>query len=138
MQRISNEVANKFTEPFIGKRVTRVWQGNGSAIFFEFGELTENKGELTAMIERSWRVENEEEIEFGSWSEDSEFPILLQKLIGLTLQRISFQSRLPELVLELSESIWVCSFSTVEGDPEWALITPTKTMLSSKGSLAFE
>ncbi len=138
MQRISEKEALKFTTPFIGKRVNRVWQGNGSAIFLEIGELSDNKGELTVMIEWSWRVENENSIEFGSWSDDSRFPALLEKLNGKILQSISFQSRLPEVVIKLSSNIWVCSFSTVDGDPEWALITPNKTLLSSKGSLGFE
>ena len=138
MQKISTEEAIAFTLPFVGKTISRVWQGHGSAIFLEVGKLTDNKGELTIMIEWSWRVEKEQEIEFGSWSDDSEFPELLEKLKGLTLKSISFQARLPEVVVELNNNTWVCSFSTVEGDPEWALITPTKTMLSSKGSLGFE
>lgn len=138
MQIISKEEAQLFVTPYIGMRLSRVRQGNGSAIFFEIGELTDNKGELTVMIEWSWRVENIEEIIFGSFSEPSEFPAQLEKLEGLTLKGLSFQSRLPEVVLELSGSMWVCSFSTVEGDPEWALITPTKTLMSSKGCFGFE
>lgn len=137
MQNISVKEAVEFTAPYIGKKVSRVWQGHGSTIFLEIGELTENKGELTVMIEWSWRVENKYEIEFGSWSDDSEFPNLLRKLDGLTLQDITFQSRLPEVIVQLSDDMWVCSFSTVEGDPEWAIITPGKTLLSSKGSLSF-
>lgn len=138
MQIITTKEAIEFTAPFIGKVLNRVWQGNGSALFLEFGELTNNKGELTVMIEWSWRVENEQEIEFGSWSEESKVSERLQNLNGLTLKGVLFQSRLPEVVLELSRNKWVCSFSTVEGDPEWALITPSKTMLSSKGNLGFE
>ena len=138
MKEITFKEALSFVSPFHGKKVSRVWQGHGSAIFLEIGELTENKGELTIMIEWSWRVENGNKIYFGSWSDESEFPKLLKLLGGLTLEDISFQARLPEVVVELSNEYWVCSFSTVEGDPEWALITPTKTLLSSNGALAFE
>ncbi len=138
MRNIQEKEAIDFLSPYFGKEVSRVWQGNGSAIFFEIGELTDNKGELTVMIEWSWRVESIERIIFGSFSEPSEFPEQLEKLKGLTLKSISFQSRLPEVVLELSEDTWVCSFSTVEGNPEWALITPTKTLITSKGNLGFE
>lgn len=138
MKEVTIEEALNFTSPYIGKEISRVWQGHGSAIFLEVGELTENKGELTIMIEWSWRVEKGNKISFGSWSDESEFSQLLKSLKGLTLRNISFQSRLPEVVVELSNDIWVCSFSTVEGDPEWALITPNKTMLSSNGVLAFE
>ena len=138
MQIITNEDAQLLTLPFIGKRINRIWQGNGSAIFFEVGELSDNKGELTVMIEWSWRVENEEKIIFGSFSEPSEFPVQLDKLHGLILNGVSFQFRLPEVVLELSGNIKVCSFSIVEGDPEWALITPAKTLMSSNGNLVIE
>jgi hypothetical protein len=62
----------------------------------------------------------------------------LDTLHGLFISNISFQSRLPEVVVELSSNTWVCSFSTVEGDPEWALITPSNTLLSKNGLLAFE
>lgn len=138
MEIVSSEEAKEFIAPFIGKLVSRVWQGNGSAIFLEIGELTENKGELTIMIEWSWRVESLTQILFGSFSELSDFPRFLKQLSGLAVNNISFQSRLPEVIVELSDNTWVCSFSTVEGDPEWALITPGKTLLSSKGNLGFE
>ena len=138
MREITFAEALSFVSPFHGKKVSRVWQGHGSAIFLEIGELTENKGELTIMIEWSWRVEKDNKIFFGSWSDESEFPKMLKLLHGLTLKDISFQARLPEVVVELSNEYWVCSFSTVEGDPEWALITPNKTLLSLNGALAFE
>ena len=138
MKKISKEEAPAFVLPFVGKVMGRVWRGYGSSIFLEIGELTNDKGELTIMIEWSWRVEKEQEIMFGSWSDDSEFHELLQKLKGLMLKSISFQFWLPEVVVELSNSTWVCSFATVEGDPEWALFTESKTMRSSKGSLCFE
>lgn len=121
----------EFIEPYIGKVVSRVRQGHGSAIFLEVDDLT-------IMIEWSWRVEKGNQIAFGSWSEESAFKNHLATLNGLFLSNISFQSRLPEVVVELTDNTWVCSFSTVEGDPEWALITPTNTLLSKSGCLAFE
>lgn len=75
------------------------------------------------MIEWSWRVENEKDIAFGSWSEENYFSSQLQELNGLTLISIRVQSRLHEVIAELSNKKWVYSFSTVEGDPEWAIIT---------------
>jgi hypothetical protein len=131
MSIISENDIIKFIEPYIGKVVSRVRQGHGSAIFLEVDDLT-------IMIEWSWRVEKGNEIAFGSWSEESTFKYHLAKLNGLFLSNISFQSRLPEVVIELTDDTWVCSFSTVEGNPEWALITPTNTLLSKSGCLAFE
>lgn len=138
MKNISKKEALSFVSPYLGKTINRVSQGHGSAIFLEIGELTDGKGELTIMIEWSWRVEGESQIKFGSFSKPEEFPNLLSSLVGLTVKNISFQSRLPELVVQFTESVWLCSFSTVDGDPEWALITPEKTLLSSAGNLAYE
>jgi len=131
MSIISESDIRKFIEPYIGKVVRCVRQGHGSAIFLEIDDLT-------IMIELSWRVEKGNKIAFGSWSDESFFKNHLATLNGLFLSNISFQSRLPEVVIELTNSTWVCSFSTVEGDPEWALITPTDTLLSKSGRLAFE
>ena len=131
MSIISENDVKNFIAPYIGKVVSRARQGHGSAIFLEVGDLT-------IMIEWSWRVEKGNEIAFGSWSDESTFKNNLASLNGLFLSNISFQSRLPEVVVELTNNTWVCSFSTVEGDPEWALITPKDTLLSKNGSLAFE
>jgi len=131
MRKISENDVQNFIEPYIGKVVSRVRQGHGSSIFLEVDDLT-------IMIEWSWRVEKGNEIAFGSWSDSSLFKSYLDTLHGLFISNISFQSRLPEVVVELSGNTWVCSFSTVEGDPEWALITPSNTLLSKNGVLAFE
>ena len=113
MHKLSNDEVRSFVAPYIGKVIRSVRQGHGSAIFLEVEDLT-------IMVEWSWRVEKGNEIAFGSWSDDSFFPALLSELNGKFIQDISFQARLPELVLELSDNTWLCSFSTVEGDPEWA------------------
>ncbi len=138
MRNIQEKEALEFLSPYFGKEVSRVWLGHGSAIFLEIGELSGKKGQLTIMIEWSWRVENEKDIAFGSWSEEDYFSSQLQELKGLTLLSISFQGRLQEVIAELSNKKWVCSFSTVEGDPEWAIISKGKTLLSKNGRLAFE
>ncbi len=138
MKITSREDALAFTKRFCGKIINRVWRGNGTAIFLEVGHLTDRKGELTIMIEWSWRVEKHLNILFGSWSDESLLSDSLKKLKGLSVESISFQSRLPELVIELSNEFWVCSFSTVEGNPEWALITSDKTLHSRKGKLVYE
>jgi hypothetical protein len=56
-----------FRNALIGKPVSHVWRGYGSAFFLEFGKLTPRKrksgeagnpmGELTLMVEWSWRIE---------------------------------------------------------------------------------
>jgi hypothetical protein len=67
-----------FFDSLVEKQVSHVWRGHGSAIFVEFGELstdldrvngkTNPSGELTLMIEWSWRIERTRSILCGSWS----------------------------------------------------------------------
>ncbi len=131
MGKLSDSEIRSFVAPYIGKIIRNVRQGHGSTIILEIDDLT-------IMIEWSWRVEKANEISFGSWSDDSLFQDLLAELNGRFVKNISFQARLPELVVELSDNTWICSFSTVEGNPEWALITPSNTLLSRSGNLEFE
>ncbi len=131
MTKASNIEINEFISPYIGKVVNRVRLGHGSAIMLDIDDLT-------IMIEWSWRVEKENKIAFSSWSDSTLFERLLSSLNGLYISSISFQSRLPELVVELTSNTWICSFSTVEGHPEWALITPDRTLISKNARLAFE
>jgi hypothetical protein len=56
-----------FKEAIIGQRITHVWRGHGSTLFIEFGHLTQRTkrdgtpgqphGEITLMVEWSWRIE---------------------------------------------------------------------------------
>lgn len=135
MRKISTSEVLAIIEPFIGMTVHRVRRGHGSAIFLEISEKESHSVELTVMIEWSWRVERSSEIWFGSWSDEDFFTESLKKLVGLELKSISFLQRLPEVVMELGEDTWICSFSTVEGDPEWALLTSGAVVSSSKGEL---
>ena len=92
MRKISENDVQNFLKPYIGKVISRVRQGSGSSIFLEVDDLT-------IMIEWSWRVEKGNEIAFGSWSDNSMFKSYLDTLHGLFISNISFQSRLPEVVL---------------------------------------
>jgi hypothetical protein len=112
--------------------VSRAWQGHGSALFLEIGRLKEGRGELTIMIEWSWRVEKDDVIWFGSWSENDLMGACIPKLTGMRIRNITTIGRLPELKIRLSEHIWVQSFSTVEGHPHWALLFPDHVVVTSQ------
>jgi len=68
----------------ISMPVTHVWRGAGSALFLEFGALTQRmrrdgsagnaRGEVTLMIEWSWRIEAPDSILCGSWSDVLAWP----------------------------------------------------------------
>lgn len=136
MEEIINDTQlEKLIKPYFGKTVSRSWQGYGSALFLEIGELTDGKGELSIMIEWSWRVEKNQSIWFGSWSEDEIIEANVPKLKGYTLRNITTYARLPELSISLSDNVWVNSYATSEGHPDWALIFKNIEISSKSGRL---
>ena len=126
-------VASPFFDALVGKAVSHVWRGHGSAIFLEFGKLTPSTrqdktpgqpiGELSLMIEWSWRIERPKSILGGSWSSEGRWPGMFEKLKGATVSEVQFYGQLPEICISLSSGLRVASFMTAEGQPEWALIS---------------
>jgi len=111
--------------------VTHVWRGAGSALFLEFGALTQRmrrdgsagnaRGEVTLMIEWSWRIEAPDSILCGSWSDVLTWPSIFETLMGSTVRGIETFGALPEVCVTLSNGLRVISFMTAEGQPEWSL-----------------
>ncbi len=153
---ISPEQFRDFTRPLIGLPISLVWRGYGSAIFLELGELFEEprrgkngqvrmalKGQFGVMIEWSWRIERPKSIYFGSWSTDKVINNRLGKLKDKILMGVEIEGRLPELVLQLSDGLWVHSFATYEGQPKWCLFLdrkqkPHEWLKSERGNLIKE
>ncbi|MEY8688775.1 MAG: hypothetical protein AB9M53_02690 [Leptothrix sp. (in: b-proteobacteria)] len=127
------QIASPFIEALQGRLVAHVWRGYGSAIFLEFGALTERKrrdekaghphGEVTLMIEWSWRIERPRSILGGSWSSERRWPSMFKRLIGREVAQVEFPGALPEISLSLSNGLRVTSFMTAEGQPSWAVIS---------------
>ena len=125
--------AEAFIESLLGKVVSHVWQGYGSAIFIEFGHLTAKKkingedgnpvGELTLSIEWSWRIERKHSILGGSWSADTKWPTFFKKLKGASVTAVEIFGNIPEISVSLSNGLRIVSFKTAEGQPEWSLQT---------------
>jgi hypothetical protein len=120
-----------FTEPLIGLPVSHVWQGYGSALFFEFGQLTPRvrrdgsqgnpSGEMSLFIQEGWRIEGKRRIWCGSWSEKERLAKVLKPVQGLSVTSIAMFGRLGEIDLCLSNGLHILSFKTTEGDPDWSL-----------------
>lgn len=121
-----------FSLPLIGLPVSHVWQGHGSAIFLEFGNLHQGRqrrdgspgnpiGDWSLAIEWSWRIEGKRRIWCGSFSDREQWPKALQCLKGSTVVSVSLYGRLPEISLDLSNGLHLLSMMTAEGDPEWSL-----------------
>lgn len=127
-----SNVFSDFSNRLDGLTVSRVWRGYGSAIFLEFGSLTPRpvrrdgsqggpQGEMTLMIQWSWRVEGRRTILGGSWSEDSRWPRLFRLLDGALVRSVGLYGRLPEIEVVFSSQIRLLSFQTTSGDPQWTL-----------------
>ncbi|MCY1666179.1 hypothetical protein [Rhizobium sp. SL86] len=113
------------------RRVAAVWRGHGSTVFLEIGELfpshrndgSDGKpyGEYTIMIEWSWRIETEQAILAGSWSDEAKWESAFNSLVGLRVEDVKIVGRLPELLIELEGGRYVSSFMTCDGQPAWTL-----------------
>jgi hypothetical protein len=140
----TNTDAENHAKPLLGKSISHVWRGHGSAIFLEIGALTSNnngrhpKGEFTIGIEWSWRLENNNTIVLGSWSDDdiiNKIKILLKDQV---INKVSFFSRLKEIEIQTKDNYWLLSFATAEGDPEWSLRNNNKWLFCKKGKFVIE
>lgn len=132
---ITQKEFRELTKTILGLPVSWVWRGYGLAIFLEIGELTLEKkknrkdgkervsytGKYGVMIEWSWRVERPKSIYFGSWSTNRLINNRLNKLKDTIIESIEIEGRLPELIIKLSSGLWLNSFATAEGQPQWCL-----------------
>jgi len=124
----------RFSRALIGLPVSHVWRGYGSALFLEFGQLKKSQvirrdgtrgdpfGQTSLMIQWSWRIEGPRSILCGSWSEEEKWPSAFAKLLKAKVVGLSLLGRLNEIDVELSNGLHVVSFSTTDGQPQWALI----------------
>jgi hypothetical protein len=98
-------IFDTFASPLIGLPVRHIWQGYGSAIFLEFGELrprleqdgsaSQSEGQMGLMIERSWRIEDRTSIRCGSWSDEALWPDVFALLLGSEVRYVKTFGRLP-------------------------------------------
>jgi len=143
--KISDQEAKDRLIELDGAVVSHVWRGHGSALFLEMGQLEENpkgnnpNGEQTVMIEWSWRVEGKNSIIAGSWSENEEIEKVPDLVKGKVIEKIDFFGRLPELNIKFGGALWLLSFMTEEGDPEWSIKLKSGEWLGvSNGSFQIE
>lgn len=130
-----------FLASFIGLPVSHVWRGYGSALFVELGDLTPTRvrrdgspgnpeGEMSLMIEWSWRIERPRSILCGSFSEETKWPGAFAKLVGSTVENVTIFGRLPEVSLAFSNGLHLSSFMTADGQPQWVLFDRRKPTTS--------
>jgi hypothetical protein len=120
-----------FSAGLIGLPMSRIWQGYGSAIFLEFGEVQPRRrqdgspgnprGDWTLFIAGSWRIEGKRRIWCGSWSDGARWPRAFSRLQGQSVTSIQLLGRLPEVYVTFSSGLHLASMMTAEGDPAWRL-----------------
>lgn len=141
MRAANTELFLHFSRGLIGLPVSHVWTGHGSALFLELGKLTPMKkrdgreanpdGEVTVMIEWSWRIEGRKSIICGSWSEDNDWLRGFALLKDNTIAGAYLFGRLPEIDISLSNDTRCLSFMTEKGHPQWAIIDRRSEVLQT-------
>lgn len=133
MQPEDKTLFEPFRQALIGLPLSHCWQGYGTALFFEFGELRLSKvkrrdgspghpeGEFGIMLEFHWRLEGRRRIIAGCDSEEEEWQRRFALIRGKTLKDITLFGRLPELDLEFSNGAHCLSFTMTDGHPRWAI-----------------
>ena len=133
--KISDEHFKKLVNPLLGLPISRIWRGYGTSLFIELGKLSTKSnrlkngkrisyqiGQISIFIGWDWRIERTKSIYFGSWSKDKIVNSRLPQLKGRTIISVDYEGRLPELVIKLSNGLWIHSFhvgSTGDTHPAW-------------------
>ena len=73
------------------------------------------------MIQWSWRIEESVTILCGSWSEEELWFPTFDLLRGQTVVDARVFGRLPEIEIAFSNGMFLLSFMTADGDPQWAV-----------------
>ncbi len=137
MVQTNQELYEEFTRGFAGMPLSHIWRGYGSAIFFEFGQLTSPikkrkdgatgnpRGEVGVMIEWSWRIEGKKTIICGSCSNENKWKRGFSILKNQPLSGISILGKLAEVHLRFGNGASCRSFMTTNGHPSWAIFDRT-------------
>jgi hypothetical protein len=98
-----------------------------------------SRGDITVMIEWSWRIEKVRSIIVGSFDSQRQIESKTQVLKGQRVTDIVIACRLPELNMSFSGNNWLHSFATEAGQPQWALLFPDEgSMVVQGGRIYFE
>ena len=80
------------------------------------------RGEITVIADFGWRVERQRSILGGSGDSKRRWATVSRKLLGASVLSAQTVGRIPELELQLSNGLWLVTFSRYEGQPTWAVL----------------
>jgi hypothetical protein len=95
---------------------------SGNAPLNRNGSSKQLNLEVTLMIERSWRIEDEQTIICGSWSDVELWQLSFTRLLGRSVIDLRTFGRQREISVALSGGFYFASLMTSEGDSQWAII----------------
>jgi len=122
---------DEIARDLIGMPVNHIWQGHGTALFLEFGVLTEEsraegapgnpRGEISVGLEFDWRIERNSDVVCGSHDDPAGCADVIHNLKGKRATRLDVRGEIPELVVELDNEVRLLSFALSEVGPEWSV-----------------
>lgn len=109
--------------------ISHVWLGFANSLFLECGELRQvsinghnrnnPSGEVTFMLDCGWRIETTRSIFCGRNFKEKRIESHIKKLVGLKIQDIVFNSRIPELLIGLENKWQIQTFTDFGKYPHW-------------------
>ena len=129
----------------MGLVVARPWQGYGSVLFLELGDLstvhygakTLSRGQVGLCIEWDWRVEDSKAVLFGSSNSRPEIERGIASLKDTTVVSIGIVGKIPELTVEFSNGHILRSMVMTTGSPQWHIRIGAGEYIWPKGISVF-
>ena len=149
MKVLSEKEIHEYLDRCVNLPVSDTWRGYGTAIFLELGNLrrhtnpekyqSKGQGDITVMIEWSWRIEGQRSIIVGSFDTNKIMDNKIKTIIDRKVEKIAVIGKLPELYIQLSGNRWLHSFATEAGQPQWGVIFRNEGCLKvMRGKVYFE
>lgn len=115
----------------VGMELSHLWRGHGTALFLEFGKLSERLrndgsvgnpiGEISVGLEFDWRIEVDRRLLIGSYGDQQLWPKLFKSSMGKRASHVELFGDVPELRVVMAERERLLSFSLDDSGPEWGV-----------------
>jgi hypothetical protein len=109
-----------------GLPISLPWNGAGSAIFLELGQITPptgrlryGRGEACIAVEWDWRVEYGATVLYGSSDRGPKIAAGIAELQNKTIAHLVIEGAVPELTIVFSNGHVLRTMALLEGDPQW-------------------
>ncbi|MBJ7409335.1 MAG: hypothetical protein JHD15_03085 [Phenylobacterium sp.] len=122
----------KVVSDLVGMKLSHIWRGERTALFLEFGRLSERPrkdgstgnplGEISVGLEFEWRIEVDRRLACGSSGDQKLWAEVFEGLLGKRASQVELFGDVPELRVVMDAQERLLTFSLDEEDgPQWAL-----------------